>query len=155
MSETRRFVAECPLCGTKFTDNPGECPLCGATPLKPIHETKVAERPIPLPTKRTLPPAAMRMRAKPSRSTPRTPIPSATLTTKGRHLPPRGPDGRFLPYARAAPAMPRPSRTLEESKEKRRRELASFAARIEALKAARKPASPLRKMLRWLEDLLV
>ena len=26
MSETRRFVAECPLCGTKFTDNPGECP---------------------------------------------------------------------------------------------------------------------------------
>ena len=160
MSESRKFVAECPLCGTKFTDNPGECPVCGAAPLKPILETVAKARPIPVPTKRTLPPTAMRKRAKPSRPTPRpTPRPAAIApsapTAKGRPLPPRGPDGRFLPFARAAPAKPRPFRTLEESREIRRKALAATAARIAALKAARKPPSPIRKVIRWLEEVFV
>ena len=163
MSESRKYVAECPLCGTKFTDNPGECPVCGAAPLKPILETVAKARPIPVPTKRTLPPTAMRKRAKPSRPTPRpTPRPAprpavapSAPTAKGRRLPPRGPDGRFLPFARAAPAKPRPFRTLEESREIRRKALASMATRIAALKAARKPPSPIRKVLRWLEEVFV
>ncbi len=155
MSEMREYVAECPLCGTKFTDNPGACPICGAAPLKPIRETVATERPIPLPSRRTLPPTAMRKHTKTSLPAPRTPIPAATRMAKERHLPPRGPDGRFRPYARTAPAMPRPTRTLEEAREIRRKELAPLAARIEALKAARKPKSPLRRVIRWLEEVFV
>lgn len=174
MSEAGKFVAECPLCRTKFTDNPGECPVCGTAPLKPILEAVAKARPIPVPTKRTLPPTAMRKRAKPLRKAPRhpprrAPAAPAVPAAKGRRLPPRGPDGRFLPFARASPpaahkptpavarppAASAPAPALMAARTLRRTATVCKAAHLAAWKAARKPKSPIRRMLSWLESLIV
>ncbi len=53
MSTSRVFVAECPLCRTKFETNPGSCPVCGGAELRAIHERMEAPTPIPVPTRKT------------------------------------------------------------------------------------------------------
>ena len=59
---TRVYVSECSLCRTKFETAPGECPVCGSASLRAIRETVAEAEEIPAPTRRTLPPAAMRRR---------------------------------------------------------------------------------------------
>ena len=104
---TRVFVAECPLCHTKFESDPGACPVCGSAPLRAIREAVAAAEAIPEPTRRTLPPAALRRgAARPRRAFEGPKVRRSEPSKPG--LPPRGPDGRFLPRKKAGGARPAP-----------------------------------------------
>ena len=113
MSTSRVFVAECPLCRTKFETNPGSCPVCGGAELRAIHERMEAPTPIPVPTRKTPPPAAVRFHRAASPERARAGVRKPVVTTpraRKPSLPPRGPDGRFLPRKKAVatPAAPAP-----------------------------------------------
>ena len=111
---THTYVAECPLCRTKFETNPGSCPVCGGTELRAIHERMDVPTPIPVPTRKTPPPAAVRPHRSPTsgraKAGVRKPV-VPSLRPKKASLPPRGPDGRFLPRKKAVatPATPSPA----------------------------------------------
>lgn len=110
MSATRYFVAECPLCRTKFETPQDGCPVCGNPTLRAIREAVEAAEAIPLPTRRTLPPKAARGRPAPAAEPRKAAGGGRKAAPSGGAGRARGPDGRFLPRRKGADAPVRRSR---------------------------------------------
>jgi len=109
MTAPRYFVAECPLCRTKFETEQEGCPVCGSPSLRTIREPVAVAEAIPVPTRRTPPPKAVSLRKRPAPA------------WGAKAVRPRGADGRFLPGGKAAETtvrrirVPTPARAMADA----------------------------------------